>query len=119
MFFKTVAFFRYAATWTPNTSFCWFSATALTGSQFLVSPDQRAGFFSLQVVDLVAVGYRAEQRKLNQTIIVKQGELTQLNKDNDRLAAELASARKQMSCQEDSLRQSDLFHSGSLPCKNS
>ncbi|MBN8431575.1 DNA-binding protein [Microbulbifer salipaludis] len=50
---------------------------------------------------------QAEQRQLNQTIIVNQGELTQLNKDNARLASELAAARKQVGSQEDSLRQSE------------
>jgi chromosome segregation ATPase len=37
---------------------------------------------------------QAEIRTLNQTISVKQGDLTQLNKDNARLVSELSAARK-------------------------
>jgi len=38
--------------------------------------------------------FQAEVRTLNQTISVKQGELTQFNKDNARLVSELSAARK-------------------------
>jgi chromosome segregation ATPase len=37
---------------------------------------------------------QAEIRTLNQTVSVKQGDLTQLNKDNARLVSELSAARK-------------------------
>lgn len=38
--------------------------------------------------------FQAEIRTLNQTISIKQGHLTQLNKDNARLVSELSAARK-------------------------
>lgn len=38
--------------------------------------------------------FQAEMRALNQTLSVKQSEITQLNKDNGRLAAELGAAQK-------------------------
>jgi predicted nuclease with TOPRIM domain len=37
---------------------------------------------------------QAEIRTLNQTLSVKQGDITQLNKDNGRLAAELGATQK-------------------------
>ncbi|MBB3060078.1 DNA-binding protein [Microbulbifer rhizosphaerae] len=50
---------------------------------------------------------QAELRQANQSIIVKQGELTQFNKDNARLASELGAARKHVGSQEDVLRRSE------------
>lgn len=39
---------------------------------------------------------QAEQRQLREALSVKQGDITQLNKDNARLVAELSEARKQL-----------------------
>ncbi|WP_299948188.1 DNA-binding protein [uncultured Microbulbifer sp.] len=50
---------------------------------------------------------QTELRQLNQSIIVKQGEITQLNKDNARLASELGAVRRQAGSQEDALRKSE------------
>lgn len=50
---------------------------------------------------------QAELRQANQSIIVKQDELTQLNKDNARLVSELGAARKQVDGQEGALRKSE------------
>ena len=50
---------------------------------------------------------QAEIRTLNQTISVKQGDLTQLNKDNARLVSELGAARKATQDLESKLNRTD------------
>ena len=50
---------------------------------------------------------QAEIRTLNQTISVKQGDLTQLNKDNARLVSELSAARKATQELESKLNRAD------------
>ena len=50
---------------------------------------------------------QAEIRTLNQTISVKQGDLTQLNKDNARLISELSAARKATQDLESKLNRTD------------
>lgn len=44
-----------------------------------------------------------ELRQLNQTLIVKQGDITQLNKDNSRLVSELSNSQKQVNSSENRL----------------
>lgn len=47
---------------------------------------------------------QAEQRQLNQTLSVKQSDITQLNKDNARLATEVAETRKQLATSESKMK---------------
>jgi len=47
---------------------------------------------------------QAEQRQLNQTLSIKQTDITQLNKDNARLVAEVGEAQKQLSASESKLQ---------------
>lgn len=44
--------------------------------------------------------FQAELRQLNQALIIKQNDITQLNKDNGRLVSELGEAKKQLSQQQ-------------------